>query len=426
MNTTSFPRFALASSFDARGWANTEVMTIEGVPIVIPNYSGDSGLYLNVVQFLNGYGSDSTKTFQDDLEAGLTAVGLDPADYTVSINSDDKFQIDIPDANVALVVTASDDNLFWGFDADGEGDPTGYGESLIASLDWLREPIKYDTLTDPPRLTFEAFENGTGSLGTFKIPTTAAWIQNPVVHFRERGSVGDRLDPDLDTFEDILNSALDGSDRIRVLIIDGRVTIISSTFTDLSGIVWNSTTFRDRLGFSGNETPFATGVSGGNDIRGIQADYRLPGFIEPVRPLISLNPRHEQIGSVLRLADGSFSSINIGHYFSWELTFKLQGPVTNLDEHVHFMRQCLPYFSRGSQVTLFQDWGDTRLRLFEHEVTSSQPLYDESFTSQGNGYHGAILGRIHESNFEELLYNWNAPFRQFTQDIVIELAETPN
>ena len=66
--------------------------------------------------------------------------------------------------------------------------------------------------------------------------------------------------------------------------------------SEIASAAWVSTTFRDRLGFSGNESPVVDG-----SWRVITADYPCGGVLVPTRPLDDHHLSIETVGNSRRL-----------------------------------------------------------------------------------------------------------------------------
>lgn len=415
-NPNPFPRFALDSVFDARGWSGDLVLELGEDEISIPTYDIDDneGVYLSNIQFLNGYGSaPANRDFQNELKDGWDLAGGNPLDVSAEINANDKFAIYNLSGGDRLRLLASPDNRFWGFNVNGQ---TETGSQLIAPNDWLREVIKNGDDETPPFMTFERIDFFDDVLGTFQIPGegSTGWIQSPVVHMRRRVNEGDSLDLLVanQTFEDRIAIELSaGARRVRVAVVDGYVVVTTPLAVQLAPD-WVDHDFRKRLGYSGTEEPFPTGA-GDNDIWIWRADNRLPGFINPERCLMVNDPQHAELSSSVMLTDGSYTSAKIGSFFSWFLEFRLQGPATTNDEHIHWMRKCLPLMTIGGPVMFHQDFGDFRIRMFDYEVGEDNPAYSDQRTSEENGYHGIILGRVSGEQSENQRVTWMNEIRQF-------------
>jgi hypothetical protein len=137
---------------------------------------------------------------------------------------------------------------------------------------------------------------------------------------------------------------------------DGHVACHYHT-TSAGDITWASTTFRDRLGFSGDETP---DTSGGYSI--LTAEHPLPGFIVPARPLNRGPLRvREQTGAASRLMSGATTGLRNMDATAIDIEMTIGGQVgADAGEMTHYLNHVLPYAQPGEQFSVFAYWGDPR------------------------------------------------------------------
>ena len=233
-----------------------------------------------------------------------------------------------------------------------------------------------------------------------------------------RGSESDDDDEhSADCLEKLLNTAHSAVlQTVRVHIdATGHVVITapSSVFTALD---WPSTTFRDRLGFTGSETRV---VSDG--IASITADLPLPGFLVPTRPLDRLNWSSFTVASGGRSAAGVVTATTMGTYHRVNLRTYIDGPADERDLHHHLLHAVAPYLVPGAGVSLYQDWGDTRRARRTREVTADQPAYSTAYTSEADGYRGRLRLQV-PADLTDLAVEWPGALRRRAQlDISLEV-----
>ena len=247
------PNFALLSAFNARTWSNTNVFDRGSNNVTLPTYGTGEGVYEDVISFLNGRGSESGLAMSDLLNATKTF----GTNWSVSINSSDKVLISCDDA-FKVRLKAGSDVLGVGSSSYGTA-----ATSFTAPDDWIRGSDLKDSQYE--------FQNSAGS-STFSFDIQGKLnAQDLIVAIRERGVTND-ID-DVNTTNNLEKrdlTANTASTYIKWYINDnGHVECMYSNA--VSDITWVSTSFRDRLGFSGNESPTGT------LFKTLSADYPCPG-----------------------------------------------------------------------------------------------------------------------------------------------------
>lgn len=402
-DTRRNPRFALASSFDARPWSGVSLFERgEGDPVVMPTFTISQGVYLDAVHFLNGYGSEVA--FDDELAA-----------FDVSIVLTDDDRIRVINNNVALKATlaASADNAWWGLPVEGFEIENG-GGVLTGSSEWRRGLVWNGHDTTPPRLSFII----EGEPVVARCPPETGFLQSIITGLRERGEVGgpdDTTATPLTALDNGENDALDQGYRW-FITDDGHVGWCGTAAGAIDGITWLDLSFMRRLGFTGLEDirTDAVGGIGAGFVNGALyyqiADNPCPGSIVPTRPLSRQNAIQEEQSSTLRLTDGSYSSSWIGSYLGYEIEFVLDGPDGSVDLHRHFLDMRSKYLHAGEPCSLYQSWGDPRRSIHPSNVDIEQTAYDLSYTSEKFGYRGRILCRLHPSSSEARI-DWESQIR---------------
>jgi hypothetical protein len=170
--------------------------------------------------------------------------------------------------------------------------------------------------------------------------------------------------------------------------------------TTLGDIVWSSTTFRDRLGFNGTETPVADG-----SYSILTAKNRMPSTLFPSRPVQRSHLRVDQVSQARRLIGGGYVSNFVGSYITSVVNFDLDARLDQIDLYRHFTDKFMPYISSGERINYYQGWGDSRRALIHADVTTSATdEYTLLFTSEDNGDQGRIRGSLSPTSTIDLVY----------------------
>lgn len=382
------PRFALASAFTARPWSGVAVLRRAGVDMTLPTYGGEggTGVYLDALDFLHRYSVAST------LSAALAAVNvsveLGPADRLVFTNTNE---------DEDAVISAAAANHVFGLPAGGAVVPKN-GGTYTAASDWRRGLVSLGAGTAPPSFTVSVL-----GVGAATAPSAPRARQDVRVMLRERGAVEDLDDAGAG------GACLEEQDTNGAWAVDDDGHVVSTSTAAGGAVTWLSTSFRDRLGFTGEEVP----VLLGGGVYQLRAARPLPGLIVPTRPYSSLTPVQEEEGSALKLTDGSYASSHIGSYRGGLLEWWCDGPESaggDLSEHWLAMRA--EFVRQGEPVTLYQSWGDSRRMLLPRLVTAEQPPYDTLYTSDRDGRRGRILCRLHPDGAREDRLPWEGSIHQ--------------
>jgi hypothetical protein len=146
---------------------------------------------------------------------------------------------------------------------------------------------------------------------------------------------------------------------------------------------WTSTTFRDRLGFTGQELGV---VQGGATV--YTAERPCPGVLTPSRPLAEPVERWvDQLSDAVRSLDGSIYRVEHSTSQGLRVVVYVDGPLDAGEElRRHLLHRWLPY--QADRVTLYQDWGDTRRRGWAVDGQG----YGILRTVESGGYRGRCIG----------------------------------
>jgi hypothetical protein len=371
---TPAPDFALLAAFDAGAWAGVDVVSYNAANISLPSYAVGSGVYEDGLYFLNGRGVGDTApgramgTFSEALSS-LATFG---SSWSVSLTSADRIKIT---SDVSFSVAPVDADVL------GLGTQTavvdGANYSVTASADWVRG------IYAGQRYQF----TGTGTFTAFREQSNRPWpAQDVISGLRARGSADlDDLSP-TNCLEELMRDQ--GLLEARVILNDqGHVEIWSM---NSGAFAWLDTGFRDRLGFSGNETPIAQGSTASDYVERLTADYPMPGAVFPSRPYQAHHYQVDSVTEARRKIGGGYTSNLIGTYTTSVLAWDLDALLDQRDLYRHFTDAFVPYCQNGQRINFYQTWGDSRRSLRSALVTSTQPEYDLIYTSEDNGDCGRL------------------------------------
>lgn len=376
------PQFALLSAWDMRSLSGDQLFTRSGGGAVsMPTFSAGEGVYEDVLFFLNGRGSSSSLKAQGQLVKGANDAGVSTT-WTATINEDDKVQFS-SDIDFTLTMT-------------GTSDPLGFGSSTLSATlvgsdyvitapnDWTRG------LLDLSDVLYRIDEVGTAN--TFNFPVTFSDIQDVSVFIRGHG------ESDADNFG---LSSLQEQDNTAQSVTNITWTITDEGFTrcyyptSKGDVSWTSTTLRDSLGFTGNETPVVDG-----SFSRVTSTHKNAGVLLPSRPYQSHHLRVENVGQSRRKIGGGYVSNFIGSYVTSSLAFDLDALLDESDDYRHFTERFLPLVGPGERINFYQGWGDSRRALRTAQVVGSQEAYDLLYTSEDNGDQGRVRGSLASSDFD--------------------------
>lgn len=391
------PPIALLSQFDARTWSATAVLklTVGGVPqtVTLPTYGDGEGLFDDALDFLNGRGSRSAAGSEQTLE-GLIDNGWTGGATTITADIDSNDKVFIRSSAEDFKIDAEADNAVLGFSTGGVGLGGGAAPyTYTATSDWQRGIQSDLTLRLTP---------STGA--TFSV--TATRIQSVVTWLRSQNEGDADETNDTGNLERLAQDATGLNDFRCGIDDDGHVWFAWGT-GDITEVSFPSTTFRDRLGFSGNES-----IQSSGNIDTLTAAYPLPGCYVATRGLERLDISRFEAGSAVRLTSGTLAANHVATFTRYELEFIVEGPAYSTDLHQQFLDRFLRYVPRGYPVTLYQHWGDPRRALRSHEITSSVAAYGLLYTSEQNGYRGRLRLARSMDDTEEHQVRWETRIRQ--------------
>ena len=373
------PNFALLSSFNARTWSDVNVYDRGSNNITLPTFAIGEGIYEDGVSFLNGRGSDGGFSTGDLIQAG-SAFGTN---WSVTINSSDKVVISCDDSFKIRFKSGSDD-LGVGSSSFGAA-----STSFTCPNDWTRG-------SNIKTASYEIVDSSDANSFTFNI-SSGLNSQDIVVAIRERGTTNDIDDVNSTNCLEALDITANSNDYIKWYINDqGHVECMY--YNTVADITWVSTTFRDRLGFSGSET------TSGTVIKTITADHPLPGSLFPSRPYQRHHLQTDTITQARRKIGGGYTSNFVGSYIQSILDFDLDALLDEKDLYRHFTNNFVGYIPSGERINFYQGWGDSRRALITSDIDVSQPAYDLLYTSEDNGDQGRIRASVVNNGMISLAY----------------------
>lgn len=382
---TPAPDFALLAAFDARPWSGVDVVSYNGVDITMPTFAAGQGVYEDAIYFLNGRGvgdgipARAMGTFTE----ALLAVSTFGVTWAVTLTGDDRIKIT---SDVVFTVSPVDDDVL------GIGTQTAVADgalySVIATNDWIRGNYtgqRYE------------FDNGTTTFTAFRELANRPWpAQDVVAGIRLRGN-GDLDDlAATNCLEELLRDQ--GMMEARLILNDQGHVEIWSMWS--AAFAWLDTSFRDRLGFSGNETPVPMGSTSPDYVEKLTADYPMPGCLFPSRPFQNHHYTVESVTQARRKIGGGYTSNLIGTYTTSNLTFDLDALLDERDLYRHFTDAFVPYCPNGERINMYQTWGDSRRSLRSALVTSTQSAYDLIYTSEDNGDCGRLRCSLVSASYD--------------------------
>lgn len=373
------PNFALLSSFNARTWSGVNVFDRGSNNITLPTYALGAGIYEDVISFLNGRGSDDGFSTGDLIQAAAPF----GSNWAVTINSFDKVVISC-DSSFKIRHKSGTDVLGVGSSSFGSA-----SVSFTCPNNWTRG-------SDISTASYAVVDSSDANLFSFSI-SSGLNSQDLIVAIRERGTTNDIDDINSTNCIEALDITANSNDYIKWYINDeGHVeTMYYNTVGDVS---WVSTTFRDRLGFSGNE------IASGTTVKTLTADYPCPGTLFPSRPYQRHHLQTDTMTQARRKIGGGYTSNFIGSYVQSILDFDLDALLDEKDLYRHFTNKFVEYIPTGERINFYQGWGDSRRALITSDITSSQPAYDLLYTSEDNGDQGRIRASILNNGSVNLSY----------------------
>jgi len=233
---------------------------------------------------------------------------------------------------------------------------------------------------------------------TFKTPNAQSHTQDIIVLMRDRGAEGDADDIYSTTCLEYLHKIHVANPNLRWLINDeGKCEV--RYLTSIGSLVWSSTTFRDRLGFTGSESVVASGTWSV-----ITADNYMGGVLIPSRPVENHHMKIQQVTSSRRKLGGGYTSNMLGSYNQSSIRFHLDASADQRDLYRHYTDHFIKYVGEGERINFYQQWGDSRRSLITASINTSQPAYDLLYTSEMNGERGRIRGSMISGQTYDLVY----------------------
>lgn len=389
---------ALIGGIDLRPWSGQEVADFGGgglaVPLTIPNWGIGEGLFFDAITALNGRGRAqglpaSISAGWPGGAAGTATASWDPSTGTIRIVATD----------VPIALEASPDNERAGFPAAG----------MPAALVLVAPSLPESDFTTSTGLVITP----TGFASYAVLEDT--WVDTFTVEMHERGSGSVEDLAPTTCLEEAAVLGVDGSMRIG-LPDDGHVVIASA---GLPAPIWLSTSFRDELGFTGNEVPVTTGaVSVLRAARQLRSVALLSEGWDLERGVFMPGDAADDLA-------GGIASNNLGRFGRLRVRFPLTGPGHTRNDHLHWLLRARP--GRGEPLS-FYPLGPTETRRARdpYDVTASSPAHSLTHTTARQGYGGRFPARLHAEASDDEVVNFEsgAAIRSTPVEVLLSLDPT--
>ena len=389
MNPSPSPDFALLSAVDITAFSGDFFTRTNAVNAT----QFTKKVYEDMITFLNGRGMSNNL----DLSSQLLTASNFGTNWHVGIDANDK--VEVSSTHNFKIKFNSASTL------DGVTDVLGIGTSFIAysgssatignplltyaitaSNDWLRGEIV--------SASYIVEEVG-GGAASFTLNIVGG-AQDLIVLCRARGNAD--IDDSAECLEAEDLAKHPGTDIRWYLNNDGHV---KCSYVTASNITWVSDEFRNRLGFTGNET-----VETVNLYSVITATHPAPGVLKPARPYQASHLSVENVSQARRKISGGYTANYVGTYITTSLLFDLDARLDSVDLYRHFTDKFINFISEGERINFYQVWGDSRRSLISEDVNDDQAAHDLVFTSSRNGYEGRIRASLITKEYE-LVYPSN-------------------
>lgn len=364
------PIAALSAEVDATEWAGTEVFARGASAVTLP---AGATVYDDVLALLHGYGSQTPRKLATDLAAAWTGSGT----VTCGIDANDLFYIESDTTDFTIGARAS--NVLWGFDAGGHGLVGGSAPfRRTAANNWTRGVFQVIKSTSSLLL------DPAGAGASFDLPTYSFTAQS--LPTMVRGAEGDADDGVALSLETADNAGCDSTnDRIRWGVNANGYVYYTRPSSVATGITWTSTSFRDRLGFTGMEVEVIA-----SSVATCTATLPCPGFLVPPWPLESCERTYREETRTVQLTSGLIARNEVARFLGWAVAVKLGGPASARDQSRHAIDRFLRWCPLGAKVRLFREWGDPRRAREPWEATyPSDYAYTHAYTPERNGLIGS-------------------------------------
>lgn len=398
MATAYDAQAALLTAFNARAWSGAGVFDRGGAAVTLPTYGtiGD-GRFRDALDFLHGRGQSATECLPGALAAAWTGAGT----ATCGIDGDGLFYIEADTED--FTIGASANNAIFGFEVTGHGLVGGAAPfRRTATAVWQLGPWVNKSISIDPAGAGVAFTLG-GS----------RYHQDLITAIRELSS-SDADDRNPTQNLQALDAGIYGASARWLVDETGHVVTSWRTGT-MSTVTWLSTTFRDRLGFSGLESVQTSGV-----VDYLRADYPLPGLVLLDDGLEEHEVEVVTVEQARDLMGGGMAAMVSDTHQVRHIAGMVWGPSmgSTRDMHRHLLgsvqRPGWASYARDGRrwVTLYPRWGDPRRWLDPMAVTSSQPAEDLVYTSGLDGYRGRVEGSLARAQAPGMRVSWEGDVRQ--------------
>ena len=388
------PLPAFSTELDGREWAGVTVLT-RGAGVSLTGW----GVFPDAVAALNGYCSQDRRDLGIEAQEGWDTAGAPASVLTAGINTSDR--VFIQSTTTGFDVIAVDANPY-GFTGTTAAALNGGVWVATATQEWARGVFSNTAMQIDP----------TGAVGAFTIQSTGVRRTGQSVPTLVRpfgtadadaGYAGSSLEQYDNTANDAAGGAypLAANRRLRWGITDDGHVYTTRPAGVSTALGWNSTSFRDRLGFVGSETEVSSFTG---TMWTLTATYPLPGFWAPTRALRRCWPWHDERTEVLALTSGDLAANYIGRWTGWSLEAYAGGQASAQDDERHLRDRFWRYAPLGFPLTVWQQWGDPPRSVASWQVTANQVGYSTLWNGERNGRRGRLRGRLEGETFRLIEY----------------------
>ena len=339
-----------------------------------------NGLFADVVQLLNGYGSEPTRTLTADGLYWWVVRGAGAA-YTVGIDDADLVYIET-DAAFNVTVSAS----HWSGFAAGVTSAVLAGGMYraTAATAWIRGNVTIDsvaadsfTISDPAALWL-AFDTPDSVGIAHSVPTMIRSSANP------------DADGTVYCLETVLNTLHDNVSRRVRACVDATGRVVLSWPSAVAAMVVPLDLYAI-LGYDGTESVVSAGT-----LRYSTAARRCPGLLLIRRGWAEWEHSMLLVGAAVELLGGGVRGRLHGTARTLRTRSYHGGETDLVDDSGHFIAHVSAGLYRGAVAAVQKEWGDPRrgYHLADLEDGTDAPEYGATYTTQQGGLWGRRVVRV--------------------------------
>lgn len=335
-----------------------ELFTIDGLSVNAPS---DWGPFPCIYDLLNGRGSRTGTSLGELVDAAATAAGLGGT-WDVSIDADDKINVrcTVPGAT-AFTVSA---NAALGFTSSKASTLVSGVNRAVAQATFSRDLVTHNDLN------LEITTSPGGVVFDLSAQLKKGYYQG-VLEAVRRMDATDELGGYEDDNLTALSCAAVSNNNVRwMLNEDGKVAV--SYPTSMADIEWTDTTFREWLGFTGEEL-HATVVG---QYKHLTATYHPKGIKWLTRGLEVYEPGFIAFSEEEILSDLRIERTNLASGREWTVGFTIEGLAAETDEVFDLLDDFLYYLVQSDYFTVYPN------RREHRKATSRKDGYSRALTPE--------------------------------------------